>query len=159
MSGRHGELVTKVKDFEDQGWVIPVSGSLRMSRGGIYRWSLQIVRKCPHRPQMQFGIHGLNHEKPWRLVTTSRCSRSKDDDPWQDRPGGDRLIDQGDMVHVLVDMRQEATNRPNIDRQEKIHRGILRGLRIISETVKQGYEISPVTGKMGYLSPPQTCGR
>ena len=29
---------------------------------------------------------------------------------------------------------QEAKNRPNIDWQEKIHRGILRGLRNISET-------------------------
>ena len=29
---------------------------------------------------------------------------------------------------------QEAINRPNIDWQEKIHRGILRGLRNISET-------------------------
>ena len=38
-------------------------------------------------------------------MTTSRCSRSKDDDPWQDRPGGDRLIDQGDIIHVIVDMR------------------------------------------------------
>jgi hypothetical protein len=31
-------------------------------------------------------------------------------------------------------MSQEARNRPNIDWQEKIHRGILRGLRNISET-------------------------
>ena len=29
---------------------------------------------------------------------------------------------------------EEAKNRPNIDWQEKIHRGILRGLRNISET-------------------------
>ena len=29
---------------------------------------------------------------------------------------------------------QEASNRPNIDWQEKIHRGILRDLRNISET-------------------------
>ena len=31
-------------------------------------------------------------------------------------------------------LRQEAKNRPNIDWQEQIHRGILRGLRNISET-------------------------
>ena len=31
-------------------------------------------------------------------------------------------------------MSQEAKNRPNIDWQEKIHRGILRSLRNISET-------------------------
>jgi hypothetical protein len=36
---------------------------------------------------------------------------------------------------------QEAKNRPNIDWQEKIHREILRGLRNISDTVKQRYEI------------------
>ena len=29
---------------------------------------------------------------------------------------------------------QEVRNRPNIDWQEQIHRGILRGLRNISET-------------------------
>jgi len=105
VSGEFGEAVTKVRDFEDRGWVIPVAGSLRMSRGGVYRWSLHITRKCQHRPQMQFGIHGESHEKPWRLVTTSRCSRSRDDDPWQDRPAGDRLIDEGDFVHVVVDLR------------------------------------------------------
>ena len=38
----------------------------------------------------QLGIHGANHNQPWRLVTTSRCSWSRDDEPWQDRPGGDR---------------------------------------------------------------------
>ena len=31
-------------------------------------------------------------------------------------------------------VHQEAKNRPNIDWQETIHRGILRGLRNISET-------------------------
>ncbi|CAD7935202.1 unnamed protein product [Amoebophrya sp. A25] len=105
ISGEHSHVVTKVKDFEDKGWVIPVSGSLRMVRGGVYKWTLHIVTKCHHRPQMQFGIHGENHEKPWRLVTTSRCSRSRDDDPWRDRPGGDKLIDEGDYVTVIVDLR------------------------------------------------------
>lgn len=108
VEGSMGETVTKVRDFEDQGWVIPVSGSLRMCRGGVYKWSLLIVKKCQYRPQMQFGIHGLNHEKPWRLVTTSRCSRSRDDDPWQDRPDGDKLIDENDIIHVLVDLRGEG---------------------------------------------------
>lgn len=105
VSGESGEVVTKTSDFEDQGWVIPVSGSWRFSRGGIYRWTVRIERKCPSRPQLQLGIHGLNHSQPWRLVTTSRCSWSRDDEPWQDRPGGDRLIDEGDYVHMEVDMR------------------------------------------------------
>jgi hypothetical protein len=35
---------------------------------------------------------------------------------------------------ISEDGREEAKNRPNIDWQEKIHRGILRGLRNISET-------------------------
>lgn len=83
VSGRHRQMVTKMRDFEDQGWVIPVAGSLRMYAGSVYRWRLKILRKCSHRPQMQFGLHGMSHEKPWRLVTTSRCSRSKDDDPWK----------------------------------------------------------------------------
>jgi len=106
--GANKETVTKIRDFEDQGWVIPVSGSLRMQRGGLYRWDLLVVKKCQHRPQMQFGIHGLDHEKPWRLVTTSRCSRSRDDDPWQDRPDGDKLIDEGDVIHISVDLRDIA---------------------------------------------------
>lgn len=105
VTGDGGEIVTKIRDFEDQGWVIPVGGSLKMLKGGIYRWTLKIEKKCPYRPQLQFGIHGLNHNQPWRLVTTSRCSRSKDDDPWQDRPGGDRLIDEGDVIHIEVDLR------------------------------------------------------
>merc|ERR1719401_790718 len=105
VSGECGEVVTKKRDFEDQGWVIPVGGSWRLVKGGIYRWSLRIERKCPSRPQLQLGIHGLNHMQPWRLVTTSRCSWSRDDEPWQDRPGGDRLIDEGNYVHVEVDLR------------------------------------------------------
>lgn len=105
VSGDCGETVTKTKDFEDQGWVIPVGGSWRLVRGGLYRWTLRIERKCPSRPQLQLGIHGQNHTQPWRLVTTSRCSWSRDDEPWQDRPGGDRLIDEGDYVHIEVDLR------------------------------------------------------
>ena len=30
----------------------------------------------------------MNHRRPWRLMTTTRCSRAKDEDPWQERPGG-----------------------------------------------------------------------
>merc|ERR1719353_1829277 len=105
VTGEHGERVTKVGDFEDQGWVIPVSGTLRMVHGGLYRWTVEIVRKCTYRPQLQFGVHGLQHEKPWRLITTSRCSRSRDDEPWADRPGGDLCIREGDIIHVEVDMR------------------------------------------------------
>jgi len=105
VAGDSGEVVTKVRDFEDQGWVIPVGGALRMQRGGMYRWTLQIERKCPSRPQLQLGIHGVNHSQPWRLITTSRCSWSRDDEPWQDRSAGDRLIDEGDYVHMEVDLR------------------------------------------------------
>ncbi|CAE8586276.1 unnamed protein product, partial [Polarella glacialis] len=105
VSGECGEVVTKLGDFEDQGWVIPVGGSWRLMRGGIYRWTIRIERKCQNRPQLQLGIHGANHSQPWRLVTTSRCSWSRDDEAWQDRPGGDRLIEEGSYVHVEVDMR------------------------------------------------------
>eukprot|EP00928_Gymnodinium_smaydae_P061497 TRINITY_DN45556_c0_g1_i1.p1 TRINITY_DN45556_c0_g1~~TRINITY_DN45556_c0_g1_i1.p1 ORF type:complete len:464 (-),score=102.56 TRINITY_DN45556_c0_g1_i1:65-1456(-) len=105
VSGEHDEIVTKTHDFEDQGWVIPVGGSMLLSRGGLYRWTVRIERKCPSRPQLQLGIHGSGHSQPWRLVTTSRCSWSRDDEPWQDRIGGDRLIDEGDYVHIEVDMR------------------------------------------------------
>lgn len=105
VTGECNEIVTKVGDFEDQGWVIPVGGSWRLMRGGIYRWTIRIEQKCSGRPQLQLGLHGANHNQPWRLVTTSRCSWSRDDEPWQDRPGGDRLIDEGSFVHIEVDMR------------------------------------------------------
>jgi hypothetical protein len=105
VTGEWAEIVTKTRDFEDQGWVIPVGGTWKLTRGGLYRWTLKIERKCPSRPQLQLGIHGANHTQPWRLVTTSRCSWSKDDEPWKDRPGGDRLIDEGDYVHIEVDLR------------------------------------------------------
>lgn len=110
ISGECGEIVTKAGDFEDQGWVIPVGGSWRLSRGGVYRWTIRIEQKCQNRPQLQLGIHGSNHSQPWRLITTSRCSWSRDDEPWQDRPGGDRLIEQGSYVHVEVDMRGVNSN-------------------------------------------------
>jgi len=76
-----------------------------MARGGLYLWTLQIVRQCPHRPHLQFGVHGANHARPWRLVSTGRCSRSRDDGPWLARPGGDLLIGEGDYVHCEVDLR------------------------------------------------------
>lgn len=105
VTGDFKETVTKVKDFEDEGWVIPVGGSLRLMRGGLYRWTLRVEAKCPSRPQLQLGVHGQNHCQPWRLVTTSRCSWSRDDEPWQDRADGDRLIEEGSYVHVEVDLR------------------------------------------------------
>lgn len=105
VTGEYNEIVTKVGDFEDQGWVIPVGGSWRLMRGGLYHWTIRIERKCTSRPQLQLGIHGANHNQPWRLVTTSRCSWSRDDEPWQDRAGGDRLIEEGSYIHLEVDMR------------------------------------------------------
>ena len=41
---------------------------------------------------------------------------------------------QNPHAELMSKMGQEARNRPNIDWQDKIHRGILRGLRNISET-------------------------
>jgi len=105
VSGENGEVVTKLKNFDDQGWLVPVGGAWCLMRGGIYRWTVKIERKCPSKPQMQLGIQGINHSQLWRLVTTSRCSRSRDGEPWQDRPGGDRFIDEGDYLHFEVDLR------------------------------------------------------
>jgi len=105
VSGDWKEVVTKVRDFRDRDWVVPVGSSLRLSRGGAYRWTLRIERKCAYRPQLQLGIHGAGHRRPWRLLTTSRCSRARDDEPWLDRPGGDKAIEEGDFVHVELDLR------------------------------------------------------
>lgn len=111
VNGAHGELVTKIGDFEDDGWVLPIAGTLRMKPGGLYRWTLQLVHQCPHRPQMQFGVHGIGHAQPWRVVSSERCSRSKDDEPWKDRPGGDLVITEGDYIHCETDLRVLGSRR------------------------------------------------
>lgn len=35
-------MVTKLGDFQDPHWVVPVAGTLRLLKGGIYRWSLRL---------------------------------------------------------------------------------------------------------------------
>jgi hypothetical protein len=104
VSGRHNEVVTKVGDFRERDFVIPAGGSLQLMKGACYRWTLHIERICSHQPQMQLGIHGSGHRRPWRLLATSRCSRARDDEPWSDRPDGDRPIEEGDFVHLEVDL-------------------------------------------------------
>jgi hypothetical protein len=49
----------------------------------------------------------------------------------------DPVVDQQDEDNITpadFAVVQEVRNRPNIDWQDQIHRGILRGLRNISET-------------------------
>eukprot|EP00434_Breviolum_minutum_P032809 symbB.v1.2.029016.t1/scaffold3125.1/size63008/3 len=87
ISGMEHDVATKIGDFQDPHWVVPVGGTLRLLKGGIYRWTLRLEHICAHRPQMQIGVHGANHRRPWRLMTTTRCSRAKDEDPWQERLG------------------------------------------------------------------------
>ena len=105
ISGTERDVATKIGDFQDPHWVVPVGGTLRLLKGGIYRWTLRLEHICAHRPQMQIGVHGANHRRPWRLMTTTRCSRAKDEDPWQERLGGDRMLLEGDYLHVEVDLR------------------------------------------------------
>lgn len=105
VSGRNKEIVTKVGDFRDPSWVIPVGSTLQLMKGASYRWTLRIEKLSPQQPQMQLGIHGSGHRRPWRLLTTSRCSRARDDEPWRERPEGDHEIQQGDFVHFEVDLR------------------------------------------------------
>jgi len=105
VSGDSSEVVTKVGDVEDVGWVVPVGSTLRLAKGAVYRWTLVVEQKCPRRPQLQLGLHGCGHRRPWRVLSTCRCSRARDDDPWCDRPGGDRAIEEGDFVHIEADLR------------------------------------------------------
>lgn len=105
VSGRNKEIVTKVGDYRDRSWVIPVGSTLQLMKGASYRWTLRIEHICPHQPQMQLGIHGAGHRRPWRLLTTTRCSRARDDEPWRERPEGDHAIQEGDFVHFEVDLR------------------------------------------------------
>ena len=65
------------------------------------------------------------------------------------------FVGSDDGETALQVLCQVAKDRPNIPLQEKCLRGILRGLRTISDTpVKQRCEISPVKGKIRYFSPP-----
>lgn len=105
ITGKFGEVVEKCQNYGEHGWVIPINGTLSMLAGKVYRWALVIDAKCQERPQIQFGIQGREFLFPWRLVTTSRCSRSRDDDEeWQERPNGDRLIEERDVIHLELDL-------------------------------------------------------
>ncbi|CAE8593287.1 unnamed protein product, partial [Polarella glacialis] len=105
VGGSAGEVVTKTCHYEDRSSALPIAGTLRMDRGGLYLWTLQIVRQCLERPQVHFGIHGVGHARPWRLVNCGRCSRSRDDGPWLSRPAGDLAIREGDYIHCEADLR------------------------------------------------------
>ena len=61
---------------------------------------------------------------------------------------GDKCVQAGAMV-------EEIKNRPTEALCEKFHIGILKGVRNISDTVKQRCDISRVRGKIGYFPPPE----
>lgn len=105
VSGYFGEVVTKVGDYEDALCAPPIAGTLRMAKGGLYLWTLQVVRQSPSRPQLQFGLHGSAHASPRCLVSSARCGRSRDDGPWIARPHGDLVVGEGDFVHCEADLR------------------------------------------------------
>eukprot|EP00434_Breviolum_minutum_P028256 symbB.v1.2.024996.t1/scaffold2402.1/size80084/3 len=51
VSGACGELVMKTGHSKELGSAFPIAGSLRLDKGGLYLWTLQIVRQCEERPQ------------------------------------------------------------------------------------------------------------
>eukprot|EP00746_Dinoflagellata_sp_MGD_P026468 gnl/MRDRNA2_/MRDRNA2_162401_c0_seq1.p1 gnl/MRDRNA2_/MRDRNA2_162401_c0~~gnl/MRDRNA2_/MRDRNA2_162401_c0_seq1.p1 ORF type:complete len:242 (+),score=40.33 gnl/MRDRNA2_/MRDRNA2_162401_c0_seq1:68-793(+) len=110
VSGEHGEIALKKGDFKTVGWVIPLVGSISMVPGNVYHWTLHFEQKSELRPHMQFGIQGQNFEPPWRLITTSRCSRAREDMVWIDRPTGDCLLQIGDTVSLELDLRGQSGN-------------------------------------------------
>lgn len=104
LGGKWHETVEKVGDYKMPGWVIPVNGRIEMSAGSVYRWALDMEQMNRERPEIQFGIQGSDFEHPWRLITTTRCSRSRDEeDAWTPRPGGDLRIQERDIVHIELD--------------------------------------------------------
>jgi len=105
VSGHFGEIVTKVGDYGDALCAPPIAGTLQMAKGGLYLWTLQIVRQSPSRPQLQFGLNGSAHANPRCLMSSARCARSRDDGPWVARPQGDLAIVEGDFVHCEADLR------------------------------------------------------
>jgi len=107
VGGRWGETVEKRGDFGRVDVVIPVNGKVQMKAGRIHRWALVMERLNRERPEVQLGIQGLDFEYPWRLVTTTRCSRSRDEDEmWTPRPGGNKTIHERDVVHLELDLRR-----------------------------------------------------
>merc|ERR1719379_3144615 len=101
-----------MEDYRSKGWVIPVHGKILMSRGHVYRWALVVEQLNLERSELQFGIQGLNFAHPWRLITTTRCSRSRDEEEvWHPRPGGDKRIQKHDVVHLELDLAV-SPNRP-----------------------------------------------
>lgn len=107
IGGQWRDTVEKRGDYKMAGWVIPVNGRINMSAGSVYRWILQVERMNRDRPEVQFGFQGAKFEHPWRLVTTTRCSRSRDEEPWTARPEGNRQIQENDLVHLELDMRRD----------------------------------------------------
>jgi len=105
VSGACGEMVMKTGNYQEDTSTLPITGTMRMAAGGLYLWTLQIVHQSAERPQVHFGVQGVGHARPWRLVSTLRCSRSRDDGPWMSRPGGDVTIAVGDCVHCEADLR------------------------------------------------------
>ncbi|CAK0798999.1 unnamed protein product, partial [Prorocentrum cordatum] len=49
VTGDASEIVTKVGDFRERDWVVPVGSTLRLSKGGLYRWTLCLERLCLRR--------------------------------------------------------------------------------------------------------------
>lgn len=105
IDGPRRSRVEKREDYKMLGWVIPVNGTLELHPGQVHRWALVMEKMNKDRPEIQFGFQGVGFEHPWRLITTTRCSRSKDEEEqWESRPGGDRRIDEGDKVHLELDL-------------------------------------------------------
>lgn len=107
IGGRWRDVVEKRGVYEVAGWVIPVNGKIRMHAGHVYHWALAIEQMSRDQPEIQFGIQGLGFARPWRLVTTTRLSRSSDEEPWLPRPAGDRRLRERDVVHIELDLTSE----------------------------------------------------
>lgn len=105
ISGRWRDVVEKRGNLELDGFVLPVHGRKEMIAGHVYRWALLIEQAGREQPEIQFGVQGVGFERPWRLVTTTRCARSRDEEPFLPRPNGDRRIRERDVVHLELDLR------------------------------------------------------
>mmetsp|Transcript_13999 Transcript_13999/g.30332 ORF Transcript_13999/g.30332 Transcript_13999/m.30332 type:complete len:189 (+) Transcript_13999:1-567(+) len=107
IGGRWRETVEKCGDYSRVDMVLPVNGQVEWKAGSIFRWALVIERVNRERPEIQFGIQGVGFEYPWRLITSTRSSRSRDEDEhWTRRPKGDRMIKEYDVIHLELDLRR-----------------------------------------------------
>ncbi|CAE7716422.1 unnamed protein product [Symbiodinium necroappetens] len=100
ISGEENEIVTKVGDFKESHWAVPIAGTLKLFKGCIYRWTLRLEHICRFHPtrnadrSRELGDGGL----------TGFCAQAADDNY-----SIDQLLHQHIRVLVSVDGSDQSS--------------------------------------------------